>query len=32
VKEIPTEPEEIPVWEEALLPTEVAGLSAESPS
>jgi MFS family permease len=31
VKELPTEPEELPVTEEALLPTEVAGLSPETP-
>jgi MFS family permease len=30
VKEMPTEPEEVPLGEEALLPTEAAGLSAES--
>jgi MFS family permease len=32
VKELPTAPEEIPVSEDALLPTEVAGLSPEGPS
>ena len=32
VKEIPTEPEEIPHGEDALFPTEVAGLSPEGPS
>ena len=32
VKEMPTEPEELPFGDEALLPTEAAGLSPESPS
>jgi len=31
VKELPTEPEAMPVREDALFPTEVAGLSAEGP-
>ena len=32
VKEMPTEPEELRLGDEALLPTEAAGLSPESPS
>jgi MFS family permease len=32
VKEMPTEPEELPLGEDALLPTEAAGLSPESPA
>ena len=31
VKELPTEPEDLPVTEEALLPTQVATLSSEGP-
>jgi hypothetical protein len=31
VKELPTDPEEMPVIEEALLPTQAATLSPESP-
>jgi MFS family permease len=31
VKELPTEPEDMPVTEEALLPTQVATLSSEGP-
>jgi hypothetical protein len=32
VKDMPTEPDEVLLGDEALLPTEAAGLSPESPS
>jgi hypothetical protein len=32
VKELPTEPEVMPLREEALFPTEAAGLSPEGPA
>jgi hypothetical protein len=32
VKDIPTEPEEVPMLEELLLPTEAAGLAPEGPA